>query len=1401
MAAAREVAPRAHIDVAPLGAIAQNWQVDVTKWRGDKAIRLARGETEDVHSGSGEAQAGGRRGEQANFVSRIAAGVLNRNAGRLGQGFAEAIPSVVLCADLSGFSLAGAQLIRGYDRGAEELRGIVNSVFARVTDTIEAHGGNILQFSGDAVMAAWPTGTNRAEDALRALAAGLALQVACRQLTMGGSPLRMRVSVARGDVWFAHLAPADGVAELVVCGEVFEAFRSTGAGYRDGVLVAPAMWAGMAPQLAGSVTTTADPDGVRVVGLSLPPAAIPANGSGVTEQSAAYVPQYLRQLLGGTGTDWLAEFRSSHILFAQFGGVGVADPLDLERLTTLVHGLRAAVEGNGGIRLKLATDDKGLVLLAGWGLPTSSFENNAERALLAADMVRQAAAAAGMSAGIGVTGGKVFAGLVGTTRHMEYTLIGDPVNRAAALSALNGLFVDEDTRLAAQRRFRFVEAGRARLKGQDAEAPYYRIESETLADAVHRGEIVGRVAEKAVVEDLVAALKAAAPPSVIHIVGDAGLGKSRLAGHFQSRLGQEAIAALRLNADSLRRTTGFYPWRQAMAALLGLGVGETVEDIRDKLVGLLSGDPESQELIPLLSPLLPVPVPDTPATAGLFGGGRADKTQSVIIALLRRLVSSEPQVLIVEDAHWFDSASWQLLERFAKSFPQVAVTIVSRPLDRDLLPYEARLLLDRPDAMTIALQPFSRADSAALINASLGVRESAPAIVDLIFRHAEGHPLFTAALALSLRDQGLLAVEGGYAHLRLGEKGLAQVAFPDGVEGVVAERIASLAPAHQLTLKVAAVLGRTFDLDLLSRLHPAGTGQDGLAEEIAAVERAGLVETLDAAQGRHRFHHAIIGDAAYKLLVSDQRRMLHARAARILDERGAAEGYPAASLALLAHHFEQADLSEAAVDHLSRAAENARLGYNNAEVIDFLTRAMRIVDRQPRLADSLTLGAWTHKIADALKALGHYQRAADFLVRSATLLDRAPPRTAREAIFKALANYAQYRIRPHRAPQPAAIRDPMVAAAEINMTLSEIHYELNKVPFSLAEVLRGVNLARAAGGDSTSLAKIYMGMALISRQLPWALDGDGLQRQSLDIAERLKDLPTISWVYMASGVYETGKGGWKDGEAHFRRSMQVSEQCGERKNWETSMSSLGNLKRVEGWFEEAKACSDATLAAARDRDISHSIAWSHNGRLRDFLCLSRFDEAREDSRILNLILNDPKKKGETNDNSNVVDHYARALLALADGDVATARAVLDNLTRVVRSITRPQVYMVQNVSFISDVVWNLWRRTGERGLLPHSDAVVKSGARMARQYRAGKPSAELAAGDGAFYRGKTDEAAKRWLVSAEAAGERGMRYNQAQALFRLDETGLLPAGHAGPTWQDLLSRIRIERPAIWSFPA
>jgi class 3 adenylate cyclase len=224
--------------------------------------------------------------------------------------FAVAVPAVVLCADLSGFSVAGAALARSEARGAEELRGIVNVVFGQVTDAIQSAGGQVLQFSGDAVTAAWPTGDAPGLQAVCAIAAGLALQEACRNLSVAGmDALQMRVSLAQGQVWIAHLAEGATRRDTLICGDVFEAFRGQ-TGFKDGVFLDETLWAQVAPVARTRAMVAADDGGVRVLALdgAVPVPAV-ANDPADAAIIAGYVPDHLRALLDGVATDWLHRHR------------------------------------------------------------------------------------------------------------------------------------------------------------------------------------------------------------------------------------------------------------------------------------------------------------------------------------------------------------------------------------------------------------------------------------------------------------------------------------------------------------------------------------------------------------------------------------------------------------------------------------------------------------------------------------------------------------------------------------------------------------------------------------------------------------------------------------------------------------------------------------------------------------------------------------------------------------------------------------------------------------------------------------------------------------------------------------------------------------------------------------
>jgi tetratricopeptide (TPR) repeat protein len=645
---------------------------------------------------------------------------------------------------------------------------------------------------------------------------------------------------------------------------------------------------------------------------------------------------------------------------------------------------------------------------------------------------------------------------------------------------------------------------------------------------------------------------------------------------------------------------------------------------------------------------------------------------------------------------------------------------------------------------------------------------------------------------MALSARGVVPVAGGYAHLKLGEVGLEQLGIPVDAAGVIEERISRLPPAQQRTIRIAAVLGREFEAGALADLHPSASRSE-LEADLRGIAETGLVEP--AGEDRWRFHHAIVTEAAYQSLVTDQARRLHAAVlARIASQAG--DTPEQADLAVMAHHAERAGDTKAALHLLAEAAEGARRAYANVEVVDFLTRALALAEPDPQAVDTVTRARWRYHIAYALRALGQYQRAEDFLKRCIAALDRPPPETPGQAARGLFGGYAAYRLRPHRGERPARERAPIILAADATMMLSEIHYELNKIPFALAEILRGANLARAAGGDSATLAKLYIGMALISTALPWALDGDALQSRALEIAGRLDDEPTECWVRMVSGNYETGKGGWARGEADFHHSMAVAEACGERKTWETSASTLANLKRLEGRFEEALGWSDVTLAASRDRGVVHGIIWSHNGRARDLLCLSRWDELREDVAALARMLDDPANALDANDNNRLVFHYTQAVLALSEGDEAGALRGLDAALDIVARTKRPQVYMTQNAPFYSDLIWALWER-GRQGeaMLARQARVAASARRIGRQYRTGAPMAALTAGDGHWLRGRARKALAGWRTAAQAAEARGMSYAAAHAHDRIARTGLDTGAAAARDTH--LARLGIDLPRLW----
>ena len=342
------------------------------------------------------------------------------------------------------------------------------------------------------------------------------------------------------------------------------------------------------------------------------------------------------------------------------------------------------------------------------------------------------------------------------------------------------------------------------------------------------------------------------------IEGEPGIGKSSVLGAVEQAL-QGAGVTTRIGfADSLERSAPFQAWAAVFAELLELG-SVSRADVADHL----------QERVgpraPLLSPVLAIDIPDTEETASLAGEQRVTATQSLLLELLAADRDRTGSLaVLLEDAHWFDSASWGLLAD-ALALHGVVVVITTRP-DSPATRRELERVGRDTETVRIHLEPLPTDDVRRLAQASLGVAEIDDRVEAMLIETCKGNPFFVVELVQALAQRGALVVDSGTAKLADGEA----VHVPTTIQAAITSRVDILSADEQLTIKVASVVGATFDVDLLAEIHPTARSRGGLAQDLRSLVDQGLIGA--GHDGGYEFNHALTREVAYGLMTGDQRR-------------------------------------------------------------------------------------------------------------------------------------------------------------------------------------------------------------------------------------------------------------------------------------------------------------------------------------------------------------------------------------------------------------------------------------------------------------------------------------------------------------------------------------------------
>jgi class 3 adenylate cyclase/tetratricopeptide (TPR) repeat protein len=631
-----------------------------------------------------------------------------------------------------------------------------------------------------------------------------------------------------------------------------------------------------------------------------------------------------------------AERRQVTVMFADMvGSTALSARLDPELLGGLIRRYQDAVAGAigryGGFVAKFMGDG----VLAYFGFPRA-FEDAAERAIRAAIGILSEVGAMVTPDGtrvevrIGIATGLVVVGeIIGTGMAQERTIVGETPNLAARLQALAGpdcIIVSESTQKLLGGLFELTHTGEHELKGFARPVPAWRVcgeasvESRFAANRTGDLPLIGRAHEMGLMRERWH-LARQGEGQIVTVIGEAGIGKSRTIEALHEELAGEAHERINLQCSPYHSDSALYPVIQYLNRAAGLAPAETADTRLEKLHALLAArriaDPNA---LPLLAELLSIPMAET-ATAAQSPAQRKASTLALIVEVMARIGGGDPVLVVLEDAHWIDATTLEMMTRLTDSIggARLLAVVSARP---DFVPP----WLARPHATLVTLGRLGRPECMQVVAGLAAAHGLSEETIAAIVTKTDGVPLFVEELTRSVIESA-------------GEDS----AVPATLKDSLMARLDRLGGAREIA-QIAAVIGRQFTFAVLESVSGKGSGElEGMLAKLVAL---GIV--FPEERGLERsfiFKHALVRDAAYESLLLMRRREWHGRVAQALEQRFG--DVAAREPELLAYHFGEAGLLALACDYRMRAGDQAVSRSAYVEAIAHFTAGLKLAEALP----------------------------------------------------------------------------------------------------------------------------------------------------------------------------------------------------------------------------------------------------------------------------------------------------------------------------------------------------------------------------------------------------------------------------------------------------------------------
>lgn len=1156
--------------------------------------------------------------------------------------------------DLSGFTRLTEKLMAEGSEGAEEMSRILNHIFQPTVELVYERGGFIPYFAGDSFTAIFPIAPhNQSVDDERQLALTV-VHTACATLRrfmsdredddsmLSEHQIGIKIGLSEGEVEWGIVG--QGRKGYYFRGEPIEGCSQAQVLACSLEVVSDARFLKyLAPQ---AVISESLGDGFFKLNLehfapNIPP--VDSNATNKRPHPASSSKQVLpspdpaimaeflpKEVFENPG---IGEFRNVVSVFLSFEGVDTHEALD--HFASVVLGQS---ENFGGYFKEIDFGDKGGVMFCIFGAPVS-FENNSERALeyivAIQDDLRHLEQLTGARYRAGIASGTAFTGVIGSGERCQYAAVGARVNLGARLmmkAEWGEVMTDENVQR--NRNFKFTARGEGYFKGFEQAIPTFVLTGRNLAGRTSfSGEYFGRETELKTLVEFATPLREHRFSGVAFVFGEAGIGKSRISYEFRRQLRENmAVTWFTCQSDQILRKP-FNPFIYLLKNYFEQSPENDSAHNRELFESNFlelqyelteSRHPEADAVRreiartqSVLAAMVGIHYPGS-LWEQLDARGRYQNSLSALANLFVAESLLQPTVIELEDTHWYDEMSREFLQQFirrARSY-QMMFVATSRYEDDG-----SKSWIFRPSMLDelgvrhteVDLNFLSPEDLKAFAETRLGGTLH-PDLLELLQRMTQGNPFYIGQMVDYFTEANLLKTSDGMLQLN----NAADFQIADSVKTIMMARIDRLSGLVKETVKAAAVIGREFELPVLSAvmakqeefIRENGDLEIVLKEQIQTAEKWQIWHAMN--ELRYIFRHSLLREAAYDMQLRTRLRELHHQIAEAIEQL-----YPNSEERFvdLAFHYEQAEDEQKTNRFLEKAARWSQRNYLNRQALKFYQKLIDNLKGSSKKnkktikfllrkgAVNELVGQWDEAEQDYRAALDRAKSLNDWY-----LIGRSNRRLGQLLMLRG--NYTDAKKHLDVAVTCFELADDQVGIAKTYGNLGTFFFRQGSYDAAKSWFAKAIEINRSVQRDAENAA-IVANLGLIFMNQGHYDEGVRWLEEQLDIADRAADKQGLMTLYTNLGIIYLEKGSLDSALLCLEKGLALSEELGNKLFMTICIGSIGSVWEKKGDYPKAMQNFERDLVLCKELGDKQGTAIAC-GLIGDLLSvIGDFDRAIE----------------------------------------------------------------------------------------------------------------------------------------------------------------------------------------------